>query len=359
MATLTSPLIEVEDSWEAVNDWFCTEKLSDGLPVVPPTVERVERMLMATKRDPQDIIGIIPPKWAPCTIEKIAINAVMAGCLPEYLPVVVAAVEAICEPRFNLYGVQATTGYVGPALLLNGPIRQHLNVNCDAGVFGPGFRSNATIGRAIRLILITVGGGYPGESDRSTFGWPGKYTMCFGENEEKSPWEPYHVEFGFKPGESTVTAFGINGFLPIHTAGSRGEQALSSLAEVIRMHHGVSHLDVGSFGGGTPLIALGIEDAEIMARDGITKKRVKNYLWEHASLRFSEIPARRKAHKSEDDLLRESPNVTADGVVHLSSKPEDIMVIVAGGKHRHSVFLPMWTGRNTLCAIKAIRSLHE
>ena len=145
---LTSPLIEVEDSWEAANDWFLKEKLSDGLPIVPPTPERVERMLCATKRDPQEVIGPIPPKWAPCSIEKIAINAVMAGCAPDYLPAVIAAVEAICEPRFNLYGVQATTGYVGPALLLNGPIRKQLDVNCDAGVFGPGFRSNATIGRA-------------------------------------------------------------------------------------------------------------------------------------------------------------------------------------------------------------------
>jgi len=121
------------------------------------------------------------------------------------------------------------------------------------------------------------------------------------------------------------------------------------------MHHGVSHLDVGSFGGGTPLIALGIEDAEIMARDGITKKQVKDYLWEHASLKFSEIPARRKGHKSDDELLKDAQHVTPDMVVHLSSKPEDIMVIVVGGKHRHSVFLPMWTGRNTLCVIKPIR----
>jgi hypothetical protein len=178
--------------------------------------------------------------------------------------------------------------------------------------------------------------------------------MCFGENQEKSPWEPYHVEFGFKPEESAVTAFGINGFLPIHTAGNTGEQALASLAEVIKMHHGVSHLDVGSFGGGTPLIALGIEDAEIMGRDGITKKQVKDYLWQHAALKFSEIPARRKGHKNDEELMRESVNMTPDGVVHLSTKPEDIMVIVIGGKHRHSVFLPMWTGRNTLCVIKGI-----
>ena len=131
MSNLTSPIIEVEDSLEAVNDWFCREKLSDGLPIVPPTAERVERMLEWTNRDPQEVIGSIPPKWAPASVEKIAINAVMAGCLPEYLPVVIAAVEAMCEPRFNLYGVQATTGYVGPALMVNGPLRKTLDINCD------------------------------------------------------------------------------------------------------------------------------------------------------------------------------------------------------------------------------------
>jgi hypothetical protein len=355
MNNLTSTIIEVEDSWEAANDWFCREKLSDGLPIVPPTPERVARMLDSTSRDSQEVIGVIPPQWAPATVEKIAINAVMAGCLPEYLPVVIAAVEAMIEPRFNLYGVQATTGYVGPALLVNGPIRRQLNINCAAGVFGPGFRSNATIGRAVRLLLITVGGGFPGETDRSTFGWPGKYTFCFGENEEKSPWEPYHVEQGFKLDDSTVTVFGINGFLPIHTSGNRGEQALESLAKVIAMHRGVSHLDVGSFGGGTPLVALGIEDAEIMAREGINKKQVKQYLWEHATIPFASIDARRKGAKSDEALINESPNVTPDGEVHLSTRPEDIMVIVCGGKHRHSVFLPMWTGRNTLGVIKPIR----
>ncbi len=352
---LISNLIEVEDTLEAANEWFCREKLSDGLPIVPPTRERVERMLEGSARDPQEIIGAIPPKWAPATVEKIAINCVMAGCLSEDLPVVIAAVEAMTEPRFNLYGVQATTGYVGPALLINGPIRNKLGINCDAGVFGPGYRANATIGRAIRLILITVGGGFPGETDRATFGWPGKYTFCFGENEEKSPWEPYHVEQGFKPDESAVTVCGVNGFIPLHTAGNRGEQALATLAEVIAMHHGGSHLDVGSFGGGTPLIALGIEDAEIMARDGISKNQVKKYLWEHAAISFSSIPERRKGIKSDEELIRESPHVTPDGIVHLSTRPEDIMVVVLGGKHRHSVLLPMWTGRNTLSVTQAIR----
>lgn len=143
---LISDVIEVEDSLEAANEWFCREKLSDGLPIVPPTRERVERMLDVVDRDPQEIIGPVPPKWAPATVEKITINAVMAGCLPEYLSVIIAAVEAMIEPRFNLYGVQATTGYVGPALLINGPIRKQHGINCDAGVFGPGYQANAISG---------------------------------------------------------------------------------------------------------------------------------------------------------------------------------------------------------------------
>ena len=142
MPSLASNLIEVEDSWEAVNDWFCAEKLSDGLPIVPPTPERVEKMLGATRRDPQEIIGPIPPKWAPCSIEKIAINAVMAGCLPEYLPVIIAAVEAICEPRFNLYGVQATTGYVGPGAACSTARSENSSMSiatpaCSAPAFAP------------------------------------------------------------------------------------------------------------------------------------------------------------------------------------------------------------------------------
>lgn len=164
------------------------------------------------------------------------------------------------------------------------------------------------------------------------------------------------MERGFKPEESTVTVCGVNGFIPMHTAGNRGDQALSSLAEVIAMHRGGSHLDVGSFGGGTPLIALGIEDADIMARDDISKAEVKKYLWEHATIPFSSIPDRRKGTKSDEELLKDSPNVTPDGIVHLSTRSEDIMVVVLGGKHRHSVFLPMWTGRNTLSVTKKIRS---
>src|ERR671931_2347286 len=130
MSNLASPMIEVEDSWEAANDWFLKEKLSDGLPIVPPTPERVEKMLGGTKRDSQEVIGIIPPKWAPATVEKIAINAVMAGCRPEYLPVVIAAVEAICEPAFALVGVSGTTDAVTPLIIVNGPLRGALDVNC-------------------------------------------------------------------------------------------------------------------------------------------------------------------------------------------------------------------------------------
>src|SRR5215510_10886474 len=211
MKNLTSNIIEVEDSLEAVNDWFCREKLSDGLPIVPPTAERVERMLDGIKRDPQEVIGSIPPKWAPATVEKLAINAVMAGCLPEYLPVIIVAVEAVLEDKFNLYGIQSTTHPCAPLLILNGPIARELGVNARYNAFGQGWRPNATIGRAIRLILLNVGGGVPGVLDRATQGQPSKYSYCIAENEAENPWEPLHVERGYAIDESTVTVSGAEG----------------------------------------------------------------------------------------------------------------------------------------------------
>src|SRR5437868_15154605 len=148
MKNLTSNIIEVDDSLEAANDWFCREKLSDGLPIVPPTPERVGRMLDGTRRDPEEVIGVIPPKWAPATIEKIAINAVMAGCLPEYLPVVLAAVEAVLDEGFAMHGVLATTMFVGPVVIVNGPIRREIGMNSRGNALGQGNRANAAIGRA-------------------------------------------------------------------------------------------------------------------------------------------------------------------------------------------------------------------
>jgi hypothetical protein len=196
-------LAEAEDDWEALFDrgW------SDGLPLVPPTEARVLRMLTGTTRDPTEVVADVPPDLAPCTVEKVAVNAVMAGCAPEHLPVVLACVEAACTPTFNMHGLLATTYFSGPVVIANGPRARAIGMNSGMNALGQGNRANATIGRALQLVVRNVGGGRPGEVDRATLGNPGKYSFCFAEDEEGSPWEPLHVERGFAPDASTVTLF--------------------------------------------------------------------------------------------------------------------------------------------------------
>src|SRR5438132_7826895 len=178
--------------------------VTDGLPVVVPTRARVERAIAASGRAPDDLIALVPPNYGRATAEKIAVNAVMAGCRPEYLPVVIAAVEAVCDEAFDLHGVSATTNAPSPLVIVGGPIRMALDINCGAGVFGSGWRANATIGRALRLVCVNVGGATPGVVSMSTLAHPGRYTYCIGEREEASPWETLAVEHGFLPGQSTV-----------------------------------------------------------------------------------------------------------------------------------------------------------
>ncbi|MFN0161555.1 MAG: thioredoxin family protein [Burkholderiales bacterium] len=196
---------------------ICFERgWSDGLPLVPPTDVRVLRMLAGTTRKPDEVVGLIPPNLAQCTVEKVAINAVMAGCKPEYMPVVLAAIEAALEPEFTLHGLLATTYFSSPIIVVNGPIARRIGMNAGLNALGQGNRANATIGRALQLIVRNVGGGRPGEADRATLGGPGKYTFCFAEDESDAGWEPLSVSRGFAPGTSTVTLFqgdGVQGFV--------------------------------------------------------------------------------------------------------------------------------------------------
>src|SRR5205814_4857031 len=191
---------------DEIEAWF-DKGVTDGLPVVPPTRERVQAMLAATSRARDELLGEMPPNYGRVTVEKAAVNAVMAGCRPEYLPVVLAATECACDPAFNLHGVATATHCSAPLIVVNGPVRQRIDLNCSSGVVAPGYRANATLGRALRLLMINVGGARPGEISMSTFGHPGRYTYCIGEHEEASPWPPYHVARGLPPGSSAVTLF--------------------------------------------------------------------------------------------------------------------------------------------------------
>jgi len=211
-----------EDEFEAAyaRGW------SDGLPVVPPTAERVFRMLQGTSRDPREVVALVPPDLVECTVEKVAVNAVLAGCRPEYLPVVLAALEGACTDEFNIHGLLATTFFSGPILIVNGPIAKEIGMNAEVNVLGQGNRANLSIGRALQLVVRNVGGGLPGGVDRATLGNPGKLSFCFAEREEDSPWEPLHVELGYRPEQSTVTLFAGQGPAPIVDQLSRSAESL-------------------------------------------------------------------------------------------------------------------------------------
>jgi hypothetical protein len=208
---------------------------SDGLPLVPPTVERVARMLCGTSRKPDEVVAVVPPDLVECTVEKVAINAVMAGCRPDYLPVVLTAVEAACTDAFNIHGVLATTWFSGPLVIVNGPTARAIGMNSGVNALGQGNRANATIGRALQLVVRNIGGGRPGGVDRATLGTPGKYTFCFAEDEAGSPWEPLHVERGMQPGSSAVTLFAAEGVRGVVDQLSRAPESLArSFAACLR-----------------------------------------------------------------------------------------------------------------------------
>jgi hypothetical protein len=213
----------LEDEFEAMFERGWT----DGLPVVPPTRQRVLRMLEGTRRDPGEVVAVVPPDLVECTVEKVAINAVMAGCRPEYLPVVLTALEAACTGEFNVHGLLATTWASGPVVIVNGPVAARIGMNSGGNALGQGNRANATIGRALQLVVRNVGGGRPGGVDRATHGNPGKYTFCFAEGERGSPWEPLAVERGVAVGTSAVTLFAGSGVQPLVDQQSRTPESLA------------------------------------------------------------------------------------------------------------------------------------
>ena len=249
---------------------------SDGLPVVPPTPVRVLRMLKGTVRDPGEIVGAIPPNNAPCTVEKIAVNAVMAGCKPEYMPVVLAAVEVALEPVFAMHGLLCTTYFSSPMIVVNGPIARRIGMNCGVNALGQGNRANASIGRALQLVIRNVGGGVPGGIDRATLGWPGKYTLCFAEDESDPDWQPLGVERGIAPGASAVTLFGGGGLSPNMDEGSRTPDSLARSLAMTLNSLGHPRL-VGSI---DAFLVLSPEHWRIFKEGGWDKARIKRALME-------------------------------------------------------------------------------
>ena len=281
---LHSRQIEIASSEDEFEAMF-SRGFTDGLPVVPPTPERVMRMLSGTTRDPQEVVAIAPPDLVELTVEKIAINAVMAGCLPEYLPWVIAAVEAICTDEYNIHGVLATTMPVGPVIICNGPGTRAIGMNSGVNVLGQGNRANLTIGRAVQLIIRNVGGGRPGEVDRAAHGHPGKLSFCFAEDELGSPFTSLAVSRGFDATQNTVTVFtGEGPRCVVDQLAREPEQLAQSLAVCLRtVHHPKLPFAFDA------VLVLGPEHARVFAQAGWSRERVLQEVHDRLQMPGAEI----------------------------------------------------------------------
>ena len=320
--------------------WF-EKGVTDGLPVVPPTRERVERMLAGTRRVRDELIGEMPPNYGRLSVEKAAINAVMAGCRPEYLPVVLAAAECACDPAFNLHGMSASTHFAAPLIVVNGPVRAPLGLNSSFGVFGPGYRANATIGRALRLCMINIGGAKPGETSMSTFGHPGRHTYCIAEHEEASPWPPFHVSRGLAAGASAVTLFAGEAPHGISDHASRtARQLAGSIGWSMASMWNSKHFPLYSH----TMLVVGPEHARTFADDGWSKADLARHLHETVRRPYRELLPD-EGHGEGTNLRYGKTQPPPDAMVSKFPSPEEIHIVVAGGTAgRFSVAIPGWLG---------------
>ena len=336
---LTSRRLDVPDDFAAAQAYYEERGWTDGLPVVPATEALVWDMLGALGRNPTHVLGIIQPRNAQVTLEKVAVNAVMAGCRPEHFPVVAAAVRAILQPEFNVAGCQATTGGAAPVIIVNGPLAAELQINGDAGCFGPGYRANAVIGRALRLVIRNIAGLIPGDMDKATLSTPGRYSFCFAENEARSPWEPRHVELGFPASASTVTLTAVRQVYTImeSTAGS-GEALLQTLVEALKTIGIANYYQIGT-GAQLTLVICPEHAAEIDAA-GFTKPAIRDYIYQQARMPLRQLQG--KAHYGSRNWPAWIDQDNPDTMVPVASCADDIVVVVAGGDGRHSAWLGGW-----------------
>ena len=336
---LRSRRIEVPDSFAAIQDYYEERGWTDGLPVVPATEELVLEMLGTFGEDPAHALGVIQPRNAPVTLEKIAVNAVMAGCRPEHFPVLVAAVRAIVQPEFNVAGCQATTGGAAPVIIVNGPVARQLSINGDTGCFGPGYRANATIGRALRLVIRNVAGLIPGEMDKATLATPGRYSFCFAENEARSPWEPRHVELGFAAGASTVTITAVRAVYPVmETTVATGHEVLHTLVESIKTVGFANYYQIGT--GAQLTLVVCPEHAAEMYAAGLAKADVREYIYQQARMPMHRLQG--IAHYGNRNWPAWIDEHDPDALVPVVRCADDVVVVVAGGDGRHSAWLAGW-----------------
>jgi hypothetical protein len=349
-ATSTGPdRLPAPDDIDAFQGFALAEGWGDGLPVLPPTEERVARVLGPWTRRRGEVVATLAPRDRLATVEAVAVNAALAGAGAEDLPVIVAAVRACAEPRFNLKAIQTTTHPCSPLVIVNGPIARRLGVSGGPNALGQGHRANAVIGRAVRLTLQNVGGAVPGHTDRATQGHPGKYAYCVAENEAASPWAPLHVDRGFRAGQSCVTVCGAEAPHNVNDHGSTTAPALLRALAGTAATTGSNNVYLG----GEPLVILGPEHAATIAGSGWSKRDFQRAFWEAARVRLDRFAAENLARFAVIDpaRFRDAP---PDREVALCPTPDDVMVIVAGGPGKHSALVPTFGAtRSVTVAVEA------
>jgi hypothetical protein len=307
----------------------------DGLPVVPPTSSSVAAMVAASGLAPETELGKLPPRLAPVTVRDAAINAVLAGCKPDYMPVVVAAARGMCTPSFDTFGVATSTKGAAPLLIVNGPVRERIGINSRGAVFGPGFRANATIGRAVRLLILNVGGSKPHMLDKGTLAHSGRFSFCIGEDEEDSSWLPLHVERGLRPEQSAVTLWGGEAPRQVSISDDDGEAILNALCFTLAsiglrpmasVREDSHELDPS----GTPhVLVFAKEHRDILIRDGFSKALIREFVAEN-----TQVPVEVLKRLKRD----------AEAPRRVVATPDDLLVVAAGGNAgRFSSVLPGWT----------------
>jgi hypothetical protein len=332
---------------------FVRREWCDGLPVVPPTRQRVDAMLAAGRAAGGDSLGLMPPLWREATLEKLAVNAVMAGCEPAYFPAIMAAAQAMLDPAFNLYGVQATTHPVAPLLIASGPWARAVGLHAGAGVFGPGFRANATIGRAIRLILMNVGGAWPGRHDMATQGSPAKFSFAIAERADANPWEPFHVALGFAPDQSVVTVYGGE---PPHNVNDHVSTTAAGILNNVSDVAATIGSNVGwYFSQSQLLVVLGPEHAATIAADGFTRADVQRFVFEHARLPLGRLKLGGMWGMHDWPLWMQKVTDDAAMLPQVPS-PEDVLVLVAGGSGKHSAVVPNCTFSRAVSRVIGVTS---
>jgi hypothetical protein len=322
---------------ESFNRWMISQRLGDGLLLLPPSGERVESLLRSSPLDRGALLGSVPPRHGLATVETAAAAAAMAGVPPEAFPIVVAAIQAMCDPAFDLYGIQATTNPAAPLVLVNGPVRIRAGLNCGAGALGPGAESrvNLAVGRAIRLALLNLGGASVGDVDKATHGQPAKVGLCIGEAEETSPWRPFHTERGFAAHASAVTVVAVSGTANVADVASRSAESLARMLAHSMDSVGSNDMHFG----GQPMLLLGPEHAAILGAEGWSRRRLQEHILEHAAR-----PARFFSCENVKAITARRPGRLGkrDGEILIApaDRAEDILVAVAGSSGAHSVHLP-------------------